>query len=216
MGERGPGPPLERIDARRPLKSGEVEINRESSRETGPRPGARRKWLKALPILLLMSGLSGISAPSVASAQSEALQKGFLPIVQLWKRGKTVCANKELPACVDITKDVMKRLGILQNNLKHGAEKVLVIGARALMAAGINEARAVVAYQVSGADTACILLGNAQINMANADDALSLLPPRNWQANVKRHVSQMKRSSNIDRRRLGRIVPRVCPSNRIF
>ncbi len=216
MGERGSGPPLERVDARRPLNSREVEINRDPPRETGPRPGARRKWLKVLPALLLMSGLSGISAPSVASAQSEALQKGFLPIVQLWKRGKTVCASKELPACVDITKEVMRRIGILQKNLKHGAEKVLVIGARALMAAGINEARAVVAYQVSGADTACILLGNAQINMANADDALSLLPPRSWRANVKKYVSQMRKSANIDRSRLGRIVPRFCPSDRIF
>ena len=169
-----------------------------------------------MPALLLMSGLSGISAPSVASAQSEALRKGFLPIVQLWKRGKTVCASKELPTCVDITKDVMRRLGVLQKNVKHGAEKVLVIGARALMAAGINEARSVVAYQESGADTACILLGNAQINMANADDALSLLPPRSWRANVKKYVSQMRKSANIDRSRLGRIVPRVCPSDRIF
>ena len=73
MGERGPGPPLERVDARRPLNSREVEINPEASSETGPRPSARHNWLKALPALLLMSGLSGISAPSVASAQSEAL-----------------------------------------------------------------------------------------------------------------------------------------------
>ena len=216
MGERGPGPPLERVDARRPLNSREVEINPEASSETGPRPGARRNWLKALPALLLMSGLSGISAPSVASAQSEALQKGFLPIVQLWKRGKTVCASKELATCVDITKDVMRRLRVLQKNLKHVAEKVLVIGARASMAAGINEARSVVAYKESGADTACILLGNAQINIAIADDAFSLLPLKSWRADVKKYVNQMRSISNIDRRRLGRIVPRVCPSDKIF
>ncbi len=216
MGERGPGPPLERVDARRPLNSREVEINPEASSETGPRPSARHNWLKALPALLLMSGLSGISVPSVASAQSEALQKGFLPIVQLWKRGKTVCASKELPACVDITKEVMRRLGILQKNLKHVAEKVLVIGARASMAAGINEARSVVAYKESGADTACILLGNAQINIAIADDAFSLLPLKSWRADVKKYVNQMRSISNIDRRRLGRIVPRVCPSDKIF
>ena len=216
MGERGPGPPLERVDARRPLNSREVEINPEASSETGPRPSARHHWLKALPALLLMSGLSGISVPSVASAQSEALQKGFLPIVQLWKRGKTVCASKELPACVDITKEVMRRLGILQKNLKHVAEKVLVIGARASMAAGINEARSVVAYKESGADTACILLGNAQINIAIADDAFSLLPLKSWRADVKKYVNQMRSISNIDRRRLGRIVPRVCPSDKIF
>ncbi len=89
-----------------------------------------------------------------------------------------------MAACVDVTKDVMGRLELIQRQVKDAGEKELLIGARSLMAAGLNEARAVVAYQESGADTACILLGNVQTHLANADDTFVLLPPKHWRTDA--------------------------------
>ncbi len=178
--------------------------------------GRRSVCRKVVLSALLAMGLVGLLPSSGAFAQSETVMKNFPPIVSLWKRGKQVCSSRELAACVDVTLDVMKRISVLQGHTKGAGEKVLLIGTRALMAAGINEARAVVSYQETGADTACILLGNALTHLANASDSFSLLPLRDWRPKVKGAVTQMKRQANSDRKRLARYVGRICPSDRVF